>query len=324
MTADLDSQFGGALQVGCGGYSSPLKCLVDGGGLEVAFTGTPASGETYRLGEQIRVAVTFSEAVAVTGTPQIGLTIGSETRQAAYDASRSSGTRLVFAYTVQATDYDGNGINIPFNALALNGGTITLASDGNTTPALQHLAVAQDGSRKVNGGGSNSGGFLRVSPVAFTTPSPSRGGDTYRLEEKIEVTVTFSKDVVVTGTPQIGLTIGAQTRQAGFSRYGYDSYAESLRGYDEKLIFTYVVQAADLDTDGISIAANALNLNGGTINLAAHPSGSGDPADSPESFREGCVHSWRHDIVCIDGQSGRDGHRDTPSETAFRRRITGE
>ena len=38
----------------------------------VVFTGTPASEEKYRLGEQIRMAATFSDVVTVTGTPQLG------------------------------------------------------------------------------------------------------------------------------------------------------------------------------------------------------------------------------------------------------------
>ena len=83
----------------------------------VAFTGTPAREETYRLGEQIRVAVTFNDAVTVTGTPQIGLTVGSATRQATYDATRSKGTLLVFTYTVQGTDADPDGISVAANAL---------------------------------------------------------------------------------------------------------------------------------------------------------------------------------------------------------------
>ena len=55
----------------------------------VRSTGTPASENTYRLGEQIRAAVTLTEAVTVTGTPQLGLTIGTQTRQAIYEATQS-------------------------------------------------------------------------------------------------------------------------------------------------------------------------------------------------------------------------------------------
>ena len=150
----------------CGGWDLEGWCEIDGGSTNpgggsnpdpslrvsrVAFTGTPASEETYRLGEQIRVDVTFSEAVTVTGTPQIGLTVGSATRQAAYDATRSKGTLLVFTYTVQATDADPDGISVAADALTLNGGTISLASDTTTVAARRHAALATDGTRKVDG-----------------------------------------------------------------------------------------------------------------------------------------------------------------------------
>ena len=130
----------------------------------VRFTGTPANGDAYGPGERIQVAVTFSEAVAVTGTPQIGLTIGAETRQATYDASQSKGTLLVFTYAVQAADVDTDGISIAANALNLNAGTITLASDPSTAASLGHAAVATDPVRKVAGRGALRAALMNVSP----------------------------------------------------------------------------------------------------------------------------------------------------------------
>ena len=232
----------------------------------VRFTGTPASGTTYRLGEQIEVAVTFTEAVTVTGTPQIGLTIGSQTRQAVYDTTQSKGTLLVFSYNVQATDTDADGISIAANALALNSGTINLASDTTTAAVLAHASVGTDDTRKVDGsrsgttpdGGGNPGTGLRVSTVQLTgTPA---SGATYRLGEQIEVAVTFTEAVTVTGTPQLGLTIGSQTRQAVY---------DAAQSKGTLAVLSYYVQATDADADGISIAANALTLNGGTITLAS-------------------------------------------------------
>ena len=131
----------------------------------VRFTGTPASGNAYGPGERIQVAVTFSEAVTVTGSPQLGLTIGTETRQATYDASQSKGTLLVFTYAVQATDSDTDGISIAANALDLNGGTITLASDSTTTASLGHAAVAVDPARKVAGRGSLQATLMNLAPA---------------------------------------------------------------------------------------------------------------------------------------------------------------
>ena len=90
----------------------------------------------------------------------------------------------------------------------------------------------------------------RVDNVAFTD-----GLSIYILDDIIEVTVTFSEEVAVTGTPQIGLTIGLMTRPADYQS-GPPSTA---------LVFRYTVAATDAAPDGVTIAANALKLNGGSI-----------------------------------------------------------
>ena len=64
---------------------------------------TPIDGDTYRRGETIGIAVGFAKPVTVTGTPQLALSVGTNTRQAAY--VRGSGTgQLVFEYTVLQAD----------------------------------------------------------------------------------------------------------------------------------------------------------------------------------------------------------------------------
>ncbi len=89
---------------------------------KVAFTDGIAR---YKLNDIIEVTVTFSEVVAVTGTPQIDLTIGSMTRQADYQSGPPS-TALVFRYTVMDTDEDtdDDGATVDANGLKLNGGSI--------------------------------------------------------------------------------------------------------------------------------------------------------------------------------------------------------
>ena len=90
----------------------------------------------------------------------------------------------------------------------------------------------------------------RVESVAFTDDIP-----VYKFGDIIEVTVTFSEVVDVTGTPQIDLTIESMTRQAG-----YQSDPSST-----DLVFRYTVADTDEDTDGVTIDANTLKLNGGSI-----------------------------------------------------------
>ena len=60
----------------------------------------------------------------------------------------------------------------------------------------------------------------------------------------------------VVGKPRLELIIGTRSRQAV-----YDSTTTA----DQFVYFTYQVEASDLDTDGISIRANALRLAGGVI-----------------------------------------------------------
>ena len=92
---------------------------------------SPASGDTYGEGEQIEVSLTFSEPVTVTGNPRLGVVIGEDRCWARYSEPASGGAALVFAYTVQAADADGDGIRIRRNALRLNGGN----SSPTTAPA---------------------------------------------------------------------------------------------------------------------------------------------------------------------------------------------
>ena len=92
-----------------------------------------------------------------------------------------------------------------------------------------------------------------VSSLVITS---NPGGDQiYVAGEVIELTVTFSETVEVTGTPQLRLRVGSRTRTAGYLR-GTDTAA---------LVFGYEVVEGDEDTDGVSMEANSLTRNVGTI-----------------------------------------------------------
>ena len=212
----------------------------------IAFRGSPERDDTYGLGETVEVNVRFDRAVTATGKPQVALTIGPQTRYATLSSwSRQS---LYFAYTVQEEDRDDDGISIAANALVLNGGTIKSA-DGTIDADLTHEAVAAERGDKVNGSLSTKPEIRDIALVS----SPARG-DTYGLGETVKVRVDFDRAVAATGKPQVALTIGTQTRHATLSSWSRQS-----------LYFAYTVQEEDRDEDGISIAPNALLLNGGTI-----------------------------------------------------------
>ena len=85
----------------------------------------------------------------------------------------------------------------------------------------------------------------RVESIDYVS-SPAVG-NTYTRGEQITVRVTFDKAVKLIAPAALLLTIGTQTRVAA-----------SVTARDRSVYFRYVVLAVDLDTDGISIAANAL------------------------------------------------------------------
>ena len=223
----------------------------------VAVTSVPvaAPDDYYGTGETIEITVTFSEPVTVDttgGTPHLNLTIGSETRQAAYASTDSTGTALTFSYEVIATDHDQDGISMPADALVLNGGTIRNAAGHDAI--LDHSELSTQGSHKVN----------KV-PVIITygvqvTSTPRAAADTYGIGETIEITVTFSESVTVDttgGTPRIEVRFGPP---------GNSRYAGYMRGSGgAALVFAYVVMAGDADSNGLNVRANMLELQGGTI-----------------------------------------------------------
>ena len=105
--------------------------------------------------------------------------------------------------------------------------------------------------------------FAQTDTTAPTVSSVAISSDTgddevYGIGDKIEVTVTFSENVTLTGSPLLELTIGSSARNAAY---------KSTTG--SKVVFSYTVAVGDSDTDGISIAADKLSLNGGTIKDAA-------------------------------------------------------
>ena len=93
-----------------------------------------------------------------------------------------------------------------------------------------------------------------VSSLAITS-NPPDNRDTYAIGDVIEATVTFDETVVVTRTPRLRLRVGSRTRTAGYLR-GTDTAA---------LVFGYEVADGDEDSDGVSIEAGRIALNGGTI-----------------------------------------------------------
>ena len=226
----------------------------------VAITSTPNIGDTYNSNPfwPISVEVSFSEAVTVTGAPQLALTIGAQTRQADY-ASGSGASTLRFNYSVQFSDVDADGVSIAANALTLNGGTIRSAGGVNASLGLGSHAVSNASGHKVEG------------RISFTISSrPQDGGDTYSVNEAVFVIVRLGQPVQFSpatpgecGRVRLALTIGSSTRQV---EHIFPVCPQTFNAFARQALrFRYEVQSGDVDADGISIAANALTVTGGTL-----------------------------------------------------------
>lgn len=101
-----------------------------------------------------------------------------------------------------------------------------------------------------------------ISSVAITSATNSQN-NTLNEGDVVSVTVTFDEAVTVNtsgGTPAIAISVGGVSRSATYSS-GTGSTS---------IVFTYTIASSETaDTDGISIGANAISLNSGTMQDAA-------------------------------------------------------
>ena len=158
----------------------------------VVVTSVPGDDDTYAIGDTIQVTVTFDQVVTVDtsgGTPRIQLRVGGGNQEHFRWADYTSGSgneALLFAYTVQAGDFDDDGIYIAADELELNGGTIQ--SSGGTDAILDY---PQPG----NQSGHNVDGVLPTPEFAVTS------------DDGISVIIIFSETLSETTAPATAFTL---------------------------------------------------------------------------------------------------------------------
>ena len=197
------------------------------------------ANSSYAIGQVVPITITFSENVNVTGTPILALNSGGN---ATY-ASGSGTNTLTFNYTVAAgqntADLDYASIN------ALSGGTIKDAAGNNTT-----LTLSAPGAASSLGANKNIAIDGTVPTISNITATLADG--TYTIGRIIPITINFSENVNVTGTPRLSLNNG------GIANYAYGSGTNTLT-------FNYTVAAGQNTPELDYASVNALTLNAGTI-----------------------------------------------------------
>src|SRR5207249_5543318 len=102
-------------------------------------------------------------------------------------------------------------------------------------------------------GAANNFTVDQTGPSLTVVTGPPNGS--YRAGQNLDFTATYDENVVVTGTPRIGVTIGGNARNASYVS-GSGTTA---------LVFRYTVVSGD---NGGVVSISPINLNGGTINDA--------------------------------------------------------
>ncbi|MGM8228467.1 Ig-like domain-containing protein [Cellvibrio sp. ARAG 10.3] len=181
---------GGILQDGSGNdmnltlnaVGSTASVLVDAVAPTISSVSVPAA-DTYLVGETLSFTVNTTENVTVNtggGTPHLPLTIGATAREAVY-ASGSTTSALVFSYTVQAGDNDGDGIAIGASAV-LDGGTMRDAAGNDLTLTLNTV-------------GDASGVLVDTAAPTLQTLSPA--DDSATVAANANFVMAFSEDITL-------------------------------------------------------------------------------------------------------------------------------
>ena len=231
---------------------------------DVSISSNPGSDGEYTTDDEIRIALTFSEAVLVTGNPFLLFRIDAlndegdlvqRNRRASYDHEASTSTALVFSYTVRSVDFDRDGIWVKADKLRLNGGAVQNAA-GDTDADLSYAALAVQSRHKIHVAARATGASVVSTPAV---------GTSYATGETITIEVAFDRDVRVIaedGTPTYEMRFGTP----GVTDAHHAAYARVVGG--NKVQFDYVVLEDDHDPDGFVAHGPAIHWNGGTITRA--------------------------------------------------------
>jgi len=235
----------GSGPVGLGTASAPTVTAV-------AVTSDPGDDDTYGKDDVIRIALTFDEAVEVTGSPRLKIDMDPAEwgeKHAGY-ASGSGSTTLVFTHTVVEPNLSTQGIAVLANSLELNGGVIR-STASHADAELAHTGLGHDSGHKVDWEQAPA-----VTAVAITSDPAS--GDTYGLGDVITISVTFDEAVNVTGAPRIAIDMDPAEWGRKLATYHRGSGSTTL-------VFTHTVVEPNYSTQGIAVLEDSLELNGGTI-----------------------------------------------------------
>ena len=236
-----------------------------------------AHGARHFPGHRVNTAAPVLASAGVDGT---ALTLAYDK---ALDADSRPGpgafavTVAGAARTVDAVEVSGTAVTLTLASAAIAEQAVTLAY----TPGAHPIQDAAGTDAEVIAAMDvTNATAAKVTAIAITTDPGADGS--YATGERIDVTVTFDAPVSLrTGAMRIPLDIGGVSKSFGVTTFFGNTREFVLR--------SPVLSATDVDTDGVSLAANALALTG---NAATLRSASGIDAD----LGHGAVHFPGHRV----------------------------
>ena len=251
-------------------HSDDTSCVLtikddDKGVRGMVISSSPADGLRYRAGEVIEFALHMNADVYINRIlpPQISMDFRMEAGRTTSDRPISIIRmkppivikRVVYVrYTVQVDDLDTNGVYVSHgdNTVGLTGSLLIyqyVPSRGGSNkgdPITKYYR-----GRHFKDGQVDGRPWVKSLDVISTPPDE----ETYYRTGEIELQVTFSEPMDVTGEPGVGFFIG-----------GDDEDAQRQATYDRGSgtgtpVFKYAVQEEDTDGDGITVA-NGWKTNG--------------------------------------------------------------
>ena len=250
-------------------FAYPLEDgLLDADGIElVAPQVVIAQGHTIRDGAGNDIVPDLGEIPSLAGVivgsdwPRVGIArSGSAAVNGAFDISVSFSEDIEgFEFSdLEAAIAEGStGSVMVENFRAVSGRTFLArvvpagALDGEVI-----IHVAPNAVRDSEGKSNEVGATLTV-PVDIVLPrvvGVDAAPEDYKVREEVLFTVTFSEDVVVTGTPNLSLVVGSVSRAAAYKGQP-DTQNAAVHS------FGYVIAASDGDSDGVEVGRISFPAN---------------------------------------------------------------
>ena len=189
----------------------------------VLVPSSPLNNRFYRLGETIRISVTFDRAVVVDtggGGPVIKVPFTSPPNNRVVKdfeyASGSGSTTLMFEYQVQSADRDDDGIDINNNALELNGGTIKDTWDRNAD--LSYTGSGELADQQVDGSQTPNPARLTGLSLTDITLDPAFNESTTSYSANVGYDVFMTR---VRATPANNGTVTIRPADADVNALGH-------------------------------------------------------------------------------------------------------